>query len=84
MPSRRTHERVAKELLGSFNPSLHFLIDLPSGEELKSTHRLLFHDIEFLKYIEKKLGHEVAREALLHIIMDIEQYKPKNKKLIPY
>jgi hypothetical protein len=45
-------------------------------------HRLLFHDFKFIKYIERKLGREAAREALLHIIMDIEQYRPRDRKLI--
>lgn len=84
MPARRTHERVARELLGSSNPTLHFLIDHPSRGELKTNHRVLFHDWGFIKHLERKLGHEAAREALLHIILDIEQYRPTQRKLVPY
>ena len=82
MPNRRTHERVARQLLGQCNPSIHFLLDHPSTGELKSVHQVLFHDWQFINYIERKLGHEVAREALLHVIMDIEKFRPS--KVIRY
>jgi len=32
--------------------------------------------------IDSKLGRDIAREALLHIILDIEQFRPIDKKLI--
>jgi hypothetical protein len=84
LPSQRVHKKVAKQLIGSFNPNLHFFIDSPSNSELKSIHRVLFHDADFLKLIKKKLGDEGAREVLLHFIIDLEQYKPYKDRLIKY
>ncbi|MBA7629279.1 hypothetical protein ES703_36777 [subsurface metagenome] len=47
-------------------------------------HRLIFHDLRALHLIKDLFGEDACREALLHIIMDIEQYRSKDKKLIRY
>ena len=81
MPDKRTHKKVCLEWLGHFSEELHSIIDAPA-KKLKSVHRTLFHDWEFVEYVWKKLGKEAAMEVLLHIILDIEQYRPKEEKMV--
>ena len=82
MPGARTHRRESLKHLGQFTPWLQRIIDAPSKGELKSQHRFLFHDLDFVQLIEAKLGRDLAREALLHIILDLEQYREVEKKLL--
>lgn len=83
MPSATTHRKLSMYFIGQYTPWLHHLIDPPAlTKEIKAQHRLLFHDWDFVMYLEKKEGHEVAREALLHIIVDIEQYRATERKLL--
>jgi len=82
LPGARTHRRESLKHLGQFTPWLQRIIDAPSKGELKSQHRLLFHDWDFVLLIEDKMGRDIAREALLHIILDLEQYREVKKKLI--
>ena len=84
MPIAATHKKVALYYLGYFTPALQKAIDPPGlTRDLKAPHRLLFHDFDFIKYVDKKLGREFAREVLLHIILDLEQYRDRAKKFFP-
>jgi len=84
MPSAKLHKRVSMRCLGKYSPELHFFIDRASQGILKSSHRFLFHDWETLEYLEGKLGIESRNEALLHIILDFEQYQPEKDRIIKF
>ncbi len=84
MPSAKTHKTVSLSYLGQYTPWLQHILDFPASGELKSHHRLLFHDLDFILYLEERFGRDIAREALLHIILDIEHYRPIEKKRISY
>ena len=84
MPSAATHRKVALYYLGYYTPWLQRAIDPPElTRDLKAEHRLLFHDFDFIKYIDGKLGRELAREALLHVILDLEEHRAEAKKVFP-
>ena len=82
MPNAKIHRKQSLKHLGQFTPWLQRIIDAPSKGELKSWHRVLFHNWDFVQLIEKKLGRDIAREALFHIILDLEEYRPIDRKLI--
>ena len=84
MPIAKTHKKASVYYLGYYTPWLHHAIDPQNlTQELKAEHRLLFHDFEFIKYIDDKLGRLFAREALLHLILDLEQYRANKMLPIP-
>ena len=84
MPVAATHKRASLYYIGQYTPWLHRAIDPPNlTRELKAEHRLLFHDFDFIKYIDNKLGRVFAREALLHLIMDLEEKRAQDKKYFP-
>jgi len=81
MPLAATHERTSLYYIGQYTPWLQAMIDAASQGDLKSAHRFLFHDYRFLKLIDDTCGRELAREALLHMILDLERYR--GNKLLP-
>lgn len=81
MPSAPSHRIASLYYLGQYTPWLQKTIDIASQGELKGAHHLLFHDYPFIQYLDKLAGREIAREALLHIILDVEEYRPN--KMIP-
>lgn len=83
MPLAATHKRTSLYYIGQYTPWLHAIIDAASKGDLKSAHRFLFHDYKFLKLIDDIFGRELAREALLHMILDLEQYRAKKVLPIP-
>ena len=82
MPSARVHRKLSLDYLGRYTAWLEHFIDIPAKGELKSQHRRFFHDWDFIQFLDRKLGRELAREALLHIILDIEEKRAANTKLI--
>jgi len=58
------------------------MLDAPSRGGFEVYYRLLRHNLEFVQLIESKFGRDLAREALFHIILDLEQYRKKGRKLI--
>ncbi|MEM4975995.1 MAG: hypothetical protein QXT64_01570 [Desulfurococcaceae archaeon] len=78
------HRKISLKLLGQYTPWLHRIMDIASQGELKSMHRRLFHDLDFLRYIREAGGEDLATEALLHIIVDLEQYRRREERFIRY
>jgi len=81
VPDKRVHRRICLEWLGQYTEELHRIMDAPASK-LRSVHRTLFHDWDFVEYVWKKLGKKAAMEVLLHITLDLEQYRPEEEKLI--
>ncbi|MBT9163168.1 MAG: hypothetical protein DDT24_00071 [Chloroflexi bacterium] len=73
MPGTMLHKKLSLNCLGQYTPWLHASIDAPVRGELKSQHRRFFHDWDFVQFLGRKWGRELAREALLHIILDLEE-----------
>ena len=82
MPTARVHKRLSLDFLGQYNDWLQRIIDAPAKGELKSEHRRFFHDWDFIQFLDAKLGRELAREALLHIILDVEEKRAQDRKLV--
>jgi hypothetical protein len=82
LPGARVHKKLSLDYLGQYTASLHRIIDAPFKGELKSQHRRFFHDWDFVEFLDRKWGRELTREALFHIILDIEEKRPTDKKLI--
>jgi len=82
LPGARVHRKLSLDNLGQYTSWLQRLIDAPAKGELKSEHRRFFHDWDFIEFLDRKCGRELAREALFHIILDIEDKRPGNRKLI--
>lgn len=66
MPSQREHLRASKRLLGTANPLVHRIFDMPSP---KREHRHRHHP-ETARLIGELLGFEAKREAWLHLFID--------------
>jgi len=81
MPNAKIHELYSMAYLGHYTPFLNRLVDSPA-KQMRHTHRALFHDYRTVKLIEELYGHESALEVLLHIIVDLESFKPENKRLV--
>jgi hypothetical protein len=81
MPTAATHKKASLHYLGQYTPWLQAAIDAASQGELKSAHRYLYHDVGFLQAVKKAFGEEIGREALLHMVLDLERYRPN--KLFP-
>lgn len=85
MPSRREHLRASKKLLGTANPWVHSLIDLPSP---KKEHRYR-HSPETVRLIVELLGtdenlkKEIRREGWLHLFMDWGWVDETDYKTLP-
>ena len=82
MPTAALHKRLSLDYLGQYTPWLERIIDAPAEGELKSEHRRFFHDWDFIQFLDTKLGRELAREALLHIILDVEERRAQDRKLV--
>jgi len=83
MPKRKIHEKVSLKYLNQSTPFLHIMLDAPS-KTMKHTHRALYHDLNTVLLIEKLFGEDLALEALLHIIVDLESVLPEEKRKIKY
>lgn len=81
MPLAAAHKKAALYYVGQYTPWLQAFIDASSKGDLKSAHRFILHDYQTLQFIEKKFGHDIAREALVHMILDLEEYR--TNKLLP-
>ena len=81
MPNAAAHKRAAEYYIGQYHTWVQTFIDAGSKGDLKSAHRFIFHDYQTLQFLEKEFGHDIAREALVHIILDLEQYRAE--KLLP-
>lgn len=84
MPLAATHRKSCLYYIGQYTPWLQAMIDSASKGELKSAHRYLYHDFSFLKMVDDMFGRQIGREALLHMILDLEQFRinkhfPKTK-----
>ena len=66
MPSLRSHLKASREFLGTENPLVHKILDLPSP---KLEHRYR-HNPHTVELIGELLGDDAKREAWLHILMD--------------
>lgn len=72
MPSQKEHLRASKKLLGTSNPWVNSLMDLPSPKK-EHRHR---HVPETVRLIAELLGtdenlkREIRREGWLHLFMD--------------
>jgi len=82
LPSARVHKKLSLDYLGQYTPWLQRFLDAPAQGELKSQHRRFFHDWDFIEFLDRKWGRELTREALFHIILDIEGKRPRDRKLI--
>lgn len=69
MPSSREHVKTAKKDLGYVHEWLHHFMDYPSSF-YGSQHRKFFHDVRFVLMIKRLVGHNLAKEALHHIVLD--------------
>jgi hypothetical protein len=71
MPKRRTHEKIAKLLLGKSYPNVDIVIDLPS-KFLGSSHRRIFHTPLEAALIGLFLSGDIrgAADGVLHILVD--------------
>lgn len=81
MPTAATHKKASLYYAGKYTPWLQQMIDAGAHGDLKSAHRFIFHDYATLQFIKSQFGHDMAREALVHIILDLEQYR--SGKLLP-
>lgn len=85
MPSKKIHEKYSMIYLGYFTPFLHSMLDAPC-KTMKHTHRALYHDYRTVILVEQLFGEELALEALLHIIVDLESIRPESVRVVklPY
>ena len=81
MPIAATHKKASLYYIAQYTPWLQKMIDAGAHGELKGNHRYIFHDYATLKFINAEFGADMAREALVHIILDLEQYR--EKKILP-
>jgi len=81
MPNRKTHEQYSLAYLNQYTPFLHSMLDAPA-KTMKHTHRALFHDYRTVLLIESLFGQDLALEALLHIMVDLESVKPEHTRMI--
>lgn len=49
---------------------------------MKHTHRALYHDYKTVLLVESLLGEDLALEALLHIIVDLESVRSEDVRVV--
>lgn len=81
MPNQKTHKKISLFYLNQYTPFIHIMMDSPS-KVMKHTHRALYHDYRTVQLIGELFGDDLALEALLHIIVDLESVRPESERLV--
>ena len=62
------HKQTSIAYTGTYTPMLHRLMD--AEPKIHAQHRLGTHNFSFVKLVENLYGEQMAKEVLVHIMVD--------------